>query len=169
MRSAPPDDPDSDSLPIPDSLPNPPKDGTLGGSAGRATGRPPPVKDGFGAAGAAGRGAGVAARTTGLGAAFGAAALATGLFRLAGALFFAVVRLAVVLLAPDRFAVLFFAAVRLAVDFLPPARLAVDFFAVDFFLVEDFFFAGIFPPSDARCRVRAWFMRMRTAAATCDL
>src|SRR6266851_130113 len=149
MRSAPPDDPDSDSLPIPVSLPNPPKDGMLGGSAGRATGRPPPVKDGFGAAGAAGRGAGAAARTTGLGAAFGAAALATGLFRLAGALFFAVVRLAVVL--------------------LPPARLAVDFFAVDFFLVEDFFFAGIFPPSDARCRVRAWFMRMRTAAATCDL
>jgi hypothetical protein len=37
----------------------------------------------------------------------------------------------------------------LAVDFLPPARLAVGFFAVDFLLVEDFFFAGISPPSDA--------------------
>jgi hypothetical protein len=159
IRSGPPDEPDSDSLPIPGSLPNPPNDG-IGGSAGRATGRPPPVKelDGLGAAGAAG----AAARTAGLGAAFGAVALAGVLFRLAGALRFAVLFFAVVFLAVDRFAVLFFVDVRLAVDFLPPARLAVDFFAVDFFLVEDFFFAGIFPPSDARCRVRAWFMRMRT-------
>ena len=154
MRSAPPE-PDSDSLPIPDSLPNPPNDGMLGGSAGRATGRAPNVLDGLGAAGAAGRGAGAAARAAGLGAAFGAAALAVALFRLAGALRFAVVRLAVVFLAPDRFVVLFFAVVRLAVDFLPPARFAVDRLAVDFFLVEDFFFAGIFPPSDARRRVRA--------------
>src|SRR6266566_2784047 len=146
MRSAPPlDEPDSDSLPIPGSLPNPPNDGMLGGSAGRATGRPPPTKelDGLGAA----AGAGVVARATGLGAAFGAAALAGALFRLAGALRFAVARLAVVFLVPDRFAVLFFAGLRLAVDF---------------FLVEDFFFAGIFPPSDARRRVRAWFRRMRT-------
>jgi hypothetical protein len=156
MRSAPPpEEPDSDSLPIPDSLPNPPNDGMLGGSAGRATGRPPKELDGLGAAGAAGRGAGAAARTAGLGAAFGAAALAGALFRLAGALRFAVARLAVVFLVPDRFAVLFFAVLRLAVDFLPPARLAVDRLAVDFFLVEDFFFAGIFPPSDARRRVRA--------------
>jgi hypothetical protein len=88
---------------------------------------------------------------------------------LAGALRFAVARLAVVFLVPDRFAVLFFAVPRFAVAFLPPARLAVERFAVDFFLVEDFFFAGIFPPSDARRRVRAWFMRMRTAAVTCDL
>jgi hypothetical protein len=159
MRSAPPpEEPDSDSLPIPDSLPNPPNEGVLGDdSAGRATGRVPKVVDGLGAAGAAGRGAGAAARTTGLEAAFGAAA-----FRFAGALRFAVARLAVVFLVPDRFAVLFFAVLRLAVDFLPPVRLAVDRFAVDFFLVEDFFFAGIFPPSDARRRVRAWFMRMRT-------
>jgi hypothetical protein len=59
-------------------------------------------------------------------------------------------------LAPARFAVLFLAVVRFAVAFLPPARLAVDFLAVGFFLVEDFFFAGISPPSDARRRVRAW-------------
>jgi len=157
MRSAPPlEEPDSDSLPIPDSLPNPPNDGILGGSAGRATGRVPNVVDGLGAAGATGRGAGAAARTAGLGAAFGAAA-----FRLAGARF-AVARFAVVFFVPDRFAVLFLAVLRLAVDFFPPARLAVDRLAVDFFLVEDFFFAGIFPPSDARRRVRAWFMRMRT-------
>src|ERR1700694_1405796 len=165
MRSAPPlEEPDSDSLPMPDSLPNPPNDGMLGGSAGRATGRAPKVLDGLGAGGATGRGAGAgaAARTAGLGAAFGAAALAGVLFRSAGARAFAVVRLAVVFLVPERFAVLFFAVVRLAVDFLPPARLAVDRLAVDFFLVEDFFFAGIFPPSDARRRVRAWFMRMRT-------
>src|ERR1700736_5736280 len=161
MRSAPPlDEPDSHSPPIPDSLPNPPNEGMLGGSAGRATGRAPKVLDGFGAGGATGRGAGAAARATGLGAAFGAAALAGARFGLA-ALRFAVVRLAVALLAPDRFAVDFFAVEPLAVDFLPPARLAVDRLAVDFFLVEDFFFAGIFPPSDARCRVRAWFMRMR--------
>jgi hypothetical protein len=73
-----------------------------------------------------------------------------------------VARLAVVFLVPERFAVLFLAVLRLAVDFFPPARLAVDRLAVDFFLVEDFFFAGIFSPSDARRRVRAWFMRMRT-------
>ena len=169
MRSAPPlEEPDSDSLPIPDSLPNPPNDGMLGGSAGLATGRPPNELDGLGATGAVG----AAARTTGLvaafgAAAFGAAALAGALFRFAGALRFAVARLAVVFLEPARFAVLFFAVLffavlRLAVDFFPPARLAVDRFAVDFFLVEDFFFAGIFPPSDARRRVRAWFMRMRT-------
>ena len=161
MRSAPPlEEPDSDSLPIPDSLPKPPNDGMLGGSAGRATGRPPPTKelDGLGA----GAGAGAAARAAGLGAAFGAAAFAGALFRLAGARRFAVARLAVVFLVPDRFAVLFFAVLRFAVAFLPPARLAVERFAVDFFLVEDFFFAGIFPPSDARRRVRAWFRRMRT-------
>ena len=71
MRSAPPlEEPDSDSLPIPDSLPNPPNDGMLGGSAGLATGRPPNELDGVGATGAVG----AAARTTGLGAAFGAAA-----------------------------------------------------------------------------------------------
>ena len=159
MRSAPPLELGSDSLPIPGALPNPPNDGMLDGSAGRATGRPAPlnVLDGLGAA----VGAGVAARTAGLAAAFGAAALAVGLFRFAG-LAFAVLRLAVVFLAGERFAVLFFAVVRLAVDFLPPARLAVDFFAVDFFLVGDFFFAGISPPSDARRWVRAWFMRMRT-------
>ena len=146
MRSAPPlEEPDSDSLPIPDSLPKPPNDGMLGGSAGRATGRPPPTKelDGLGA----GAGAGAAARAAGLGAAFGAAALTGAAFRLAGALRLAVARFAVVFFVPDRFAVLFFAVLRLAVDF---------------FLVEDFFFAGIFPPSDARRRVRAWFRRMRT-------
>jgi len=148
IRSAPPpEEPDSDSLPIPDSLPNPPNDGMLGGSAGRATGRPPPAKvlDGLGAA----AGAGAAARAAGLGAAFGAAAFAGALLRLAGALRFAVARLAVVFLVPERFAVLFFAVLRFAVAFLPPARLAVERLAVDFFLVEDFFFAGIFPPSDA--------------------
>src|SRR5437879_31572 len=99
MRSAPPlEEPDSDSLPIPGSLPNPPNDGMLGGSAGRATGRPLPAKvvDGLGAAGTAGRGAGAAAR----GAALGAAARAGALFRLAGALRFAVARLAVVFLVP---------------------------------------------------------------------
>src|SRR5438270_1361138 len=95
MRSAPPlDEPDSDSLPIPDSLPNPPNDGMLGGSAGRATGRPPPTNelDGLGAA----AGTGVAARTAGRGAAFGAAALTGAAFRLAGALGFAVARFGVV-------------------------------------------------------------------------
>ncbi|HVS07106.1 MAG TPA: hypothetical protein VHK65_13220, partial [Candidatus Dormibacteraeota bacterium] len=158
IRSGPPGAPGSDSLPMPGSLPNPPNEG-IGGSAGRATGRPPVNElDGLAAAGAAG----AAARTAGFEAAFGAVALAGALFRLAGALRLAVLFFAVVFLAVDRFAVLFFAVVRLAVDFLPPARLAVDFFAVDFFLVEDFFFAGIFPPSDARCKVRAWFMRMRT-------
>src|SRR5437667_11215170 len=143
MRSAPPlDEPDSDSLPIPGSLPNPPNDGMLGGSAGRATGRPPPAKvlDGLGAAAGAG--------AAGLGA-FGAAAFAGALLRLVGALRFTVARLAVVFLVPERFAVLFFAVLRFAVAFLPPARLAVERLAVDFFLVEDFFFAGIFPPSDA--------------------
>src|ERR1700694_614073 len=159
MRSAPPlEEPDSDSLPIPDSLPNPPNDGVRVASTALATGRPPPTKelDGLGA----GAGAGAAARTAGLGAAFGAAALAGVLFFTA--LFFAGARFAVVFLAVDRFAGFFFAVVRLAVDFLAPVFLAVDRLAVDFFLVEDFFFAGIFPPSDARCRVRAWVMRMRT-------
>jgi hypothetical protein len=128
----------------------------LGGSAGRATGRAPPVNvlDGLGATGAVTRAAGAAGRATGaagLTAAFGAAAfLAAGRFAV---VFFAVARLAVTFLAPDRFAVLFFAVVRFAVDFLPPARLAVDRFAVDFFLLADFFFAGIFPPSDARRRL----------------
>src|SRR5207244_8965596 len=144
MRSAPPlDEPDSDSLPIPGSLPNPPNDGMLGGSAGRATGRPPPAKvlDGLGAAAGAG--------AAGLGAAFGAAAFAGALLRLVGALRFTVARLAVVFLVPERFAVLFFAVLRFAVAFLPPARLAVERLAVDFFLVDDFFFVGIFHRSAA--------------------
>src|SRR2546427_11076313 len=101
MRSAPPlDEPDSDSLPIPGSLPNPPNDGMLGGSAGRATGRPPPVKelDGLGAA----VGAGVAARAAGLGAAFGAAALAGAVLPLACALRLALAPLSAVLFVLGR-------------------------------------------------------------------
>jgi hypothetical protein len=83
--------------------------------------------------------------------------------------FFAVVRFAVAFLVPDRFAVLFFAVLRFAVDFLPPARLAVDRFAVDFFLPADFFFAGIFPPSDARRRIARGSGGCASAAVTCDL
>src|SRR2546428_12403617 len=114
----------------------------LGGSAGRATGRPPPVKelDGLGAA----VGAGVAARAAGLGAAFGAAALAGAVFRLAGALRFAVARLAVVFFGPGPFAVLFFSLLRFAVDFFPPAPFAVRRLAGGFFLFQGFFFAGLF-------------------------
>src|SRR6266704_1004706 len=59
---------------------------------------------------------------------------------------FAVARLAVVFLVPDRFAVLFFAWLRLAADFLPPALLAVERLAVDFFLVHVFFLTIRLPP-----------------------
>jgi hypothetical protein len=146
---------DSDSLPIPDSLPKLPNDGLLGGSAGRATGRPPPVKDaaGFGAAGMAGRGAGLAA-------ALGAAA--RGVLFLALERFFAVVRLGAAFLAAGRLAVLRLTVERFAVDFfLLPDRDAVDRLAGAFFLVEDFFFAGIFPPFGCATQTRAGFMRMR--------
>ena len=154
----PPNEPDSGSLPRPDSLPNPPNDGMVGGSAGRATGRP--VLNEL-----VGFGAGIAAtRAAGLAAAFRGLAFDAVLFRLAPVLRFAVVRLAVVFfLPPARFAVLRFAVVRLAaVFFLPLARFAVDRLAVAFFLVEDFFFAGIFPPFGCATQTRAWFMRMRT-------
>jgi hypothetical protein len=139
---------DSGSLLSPDSLPNPPNDGMLGGSAGRATGRPVLNEvAGFGAGGATTRAAGRAAAFRGL-------ALAGVARRFAG-LRFAVVRLAVDFLPPARFAVLRFAVVRFAVDFLTADRFAVDRRAVTFFLLEDFFFAGIFPPSvrDADSRV----------------
>jgi hypothetical protein len=133
IRSDPAPNDDSDSLPIPDSPPNPPIV-EAAGSAGRATGRPPPLNevDGLAATGAI-------AGAAGLLAAFFAAG------RLVVVLFFAVLRPldAVVRREPARFAVLFLAVVRLAVAFLPPARLAVDFFAVAFFA---FFLAAISPP-----------------------
>jgi hypothetical protein len=153
----PPEEPGgSGSPPRPGSLPKPPTDGMVGGSAGRATGRPV-LKE------LAGFGAGATAtRAAGLLAAFRVLALGAALFRLA-ALAFAVVRLAAVFfLPPARFVVLRLAVVRLAVDFLAPDRFAVDRFAVAFFLVEDFFFAGIFPPCGCATQTRAGFMRMRT-------
>jgi hypothetical protein len=130
------------------------------GSGGLATGRPLLNEvEGLGAAG-------TAALATGLGAAF--FAVARGLAaRFAGARF-AVVRLVVAFRAVDRFAVLRLAVLRFAVDFLPPARFALDRLAVDFF--DDFFFAGISPPFGYATRDRAWwFVRMRTAAVTCEL
>ncbi|SRR5712691_6957839 len=129
----------------------------LGGSAGRATGRP--VLNGV--AGFAATGA--VRRAAGLAAAFFVLARGVVLRRLA-VLRFAVARLAVDFLALDRLAVLRFAVGRLAVDFfLALDRLAVDRLAVDFFLVEDFFFAGIFPPFGCATQNRACgFMRMRT-------
>jgi hypothetical protein len=127
-----------------------------GVSAGRATGRPVLNEvDGLEAAGAAALDAGFAAVFRG--AAFGA-------LRLAGARF-AVVRLAVAFFFAGAF---FFAVLRFAVDFLPPARFAVDRLAVDFF--DDFFFAGISPPFGyAMIHREWWFVRMRTAAVTCEL
>src|SRR5207249_10139515 len=124
-----------------------------GGSAGRATGRPPvKVVDGITAAG-------WAARAAGLTAAF--------FFVVRAAAVRVVLRLAVVrflvadFLATAFFAVLRLAVVRLAVDFLPPARFAVLRLAVDFF--EDFFFAGISPPFGCAMHNRAlWFTGMGT-------
>src|SRR5689334_881508 len=110
-----------------------------GASGGRATGRP--LLNEVDGLGAAG----AAARAAGFAAAFRGAAF--------GALRLAVAR---------------FAVVRFAVDFLPPARFAVDRLAVDFF--DDFFFAGISPPFGYAMFHRAcWFVRMRTAAVTCEL
>jgi hypothetical protein len=115
--------------------------------------------------------AGCAARAAGFEAAFLVVALGA-LLRLAEA-FFAGARLAVAFFAGARFAVLRFAVdflppARFAVDFLPPARFAVDRLAVDFF--DDFFFAGISPPFGYAIFDRAWwFVRMRTAAVTCEL
>src|SRR5881628_53106 len=105
-----------------------------GGSAGRATGRPPvKVVDGFGAAGWGARAAGLAA------------------------VFFFAGRAALV----RAFAVLRLAVARLAVDFLTPARFAVLRLAVDFF--DDFFFAGISPPFGCAVQDRAlWFTGMGT-------
>src|SRR5207248_10943872 len=131
-----------------------------GGSAGRATGRPPvKVVDGITAAG-------WAARAAGLTAAF--------FFVVRAAAVRVVLRLAVVrflvadFLATAFFAVLRLAVVRLAVDFLPPARFAVLRLAVAFF--DDFFFAGISPPFGYATLDRAWCVkRMRTAAVTCEL
>ena len=130
-----------------------------GVSGGRATGRPLLNEvDGLGAAG-------WAARAAGFGAAFRGAAF--GALRLAVARF-GVARLAVAFFAGARFAVLRLAVLRFAVDFLPPARFAVDRLAVDFF--DDFFFAGISPPFGYATLDRAWwFVRMRTAAVTCEL
>jgi hypothetical protein len=127
-----------------------------GASGGRATGRPLLNEvDGLGAAGAAARAAGFAAAFRG--AAFGALRLAVARF--------AVVFLVVAFFFAGAF---FFAVLRFAVDFLPPARFAVDRLAVDFF--DDFFFAGISPPFGYAMFHRAWwFVRMRTAAVTCEL
>jgi hypothetical protein len=139
---------DSDSPPIPGSLPNPPIEG---GSAGRATGRPMPPNEleGFG-------GAGTGAGAVALGAAFfaaGRAALRAFVLVLRFVLLrpFAAVRLGRA--DPDRFAVVFLAVVRFGVDFFPPARFAGDRLAVAFF--EDFFFAGISPPFGMRDIARA--------------
>ena len=124
-----------------------------GGSAGRATGRPPvKVVDGITAAG-------WAARAAGLTAAF--------FFVVRAAAVRVVLRLAVVrflvadFLTPAFFAVLRLAVVRLAVDFLPPARFAVLRLAVAFF--DDFFFAAISPPFGYAIQDRAlWFTGMGT-------
>jgi hypothetical protein len=154
----PPNEPGGSGSPLtPDSLPKPPNDGMVGGSAGRATGRPALNEVvGFGAGTGETRGVGLLA-------AFRVLALGVVLFRLAPVLRFAVVRLAAAFfLPPARFVVLRFAVVRLAVDFLAPERLAVDRLAAGFFLVEDFFFAGIFPPFGCATQTRAGFMRMRT-------
>ena len=145
MRSAPPvpkvpGDSGSEPNPDPDPNPEPPI-----GSTGLATGR----------AGCAARGAGL-----GTGAGFGTAIVAAAGFLVAGfdgarraglrlaVAFFAVLRLAVAFLAV-RLALMCFELrlepVRLAVAFLAVLRLAVERLAVDF-LLEDFFFAGIFPP-----------------------
>ena len=80
---------------MPGSLPKPPNDGIAGGSAGRATGRPPPVNEveGFGAAGAAARAAGLAAALFGL---------ALGALRLAPVLRFAAARFGPAFFAPMR-------------------------------------------------------------------
>ncbi len=125
-----------------------------GGSAGRATGRPPvKVVDGFGAAG-------WGARAAGLAAVFFFAGRAA-LVRPFAVLRLAVVRLVVDFLPPAFFAVLRLAVARLAVDFLPPARFAVLRLAVDFF--DDFFFAGISPPFGCAMQDRAlWFTGMGT-------
>jgi len=155
IRSEPPIEPDSDSLPMPGSVPNPVYEGMLGGgSAGRATGRPPvKVVEGFGAAG-------WAARAAGLAAVFFFAGRAA-LVRAFAVLRLAVVRLVVDFLPPAFFAVLRLAVARLAVDFLTPARFAVLRLAVDFF--DDFFFAGISPPFGCAVQDRAlWFTGMGT-------
>src|SRR2546422_5930420 len=125
-----------------------------GGSAGRATGRPPvKVVDGFGAAG-------WGARAAGLAAVFFFAGRAA-LVRAFAGLRLAVVRLVVDFLPPAFFAVLRLAVARLAVDFLTPARFAVLRLAVDFF--DDFFFAGISPPFGCAMQDRAlWFTGMGT-------
>jgi hypothetical protein len=109
-----------------------PIEGMLGVSAGRATGRLPP--------------SGVdALEAAGLDAARAAGFLLAVLRALVLVLRFAVARFAgAFFLPPEREAVLRFAVVRLAVDFLPPDRFAVDRLAVDFFV--DFFFAAICPP-----------------------
>jgi hypothetical protein len=154
-----PTDPDSDSLPIPGSLPKPPKEGILGGSAGRATGRPAALNGvaGFAALGWAGRGAGRAAAFFLLPA--DAAGRPLGL-----ALRFAVGRFAVDFLVAERFTVERLAVVRLAVDFLPPDRFAVERFEVERLAVDflAFFFAAISPPFGCAMDARAWCMRMRT-------
>src|SRR5207245_11199114 len=139
-----------------------------GGSAGRATGRPPvKVVDGITAAG-------WAARAAGLTAAF--------FFVVRAAAVRVVLRLAVVrflvadFLTPGFFAALRLAVVRLAVDFLPPARFAVLRLAVAFF--DDFFFAGISAPFGCAMHDRpSWFAGlgfrccsrrlMASAPATC--
>jgi hypothetical protein len=145
----------------------------VGGSAGRATGRPAPKE-------LAGLGAGATAtRAAGLLAAFTE--------DLVLAVRFTAER--VPSLRPARLRVLLGRLVRLVVDradlafvrLVPPrlpsvraARFVVIRFPVDadffvdrlavvaFFLVEDFFFAGIFPPFGCATQTRAWFMRMRT-------
>jgi hypothetical protein len=161
---------DSDSLPSPRSLPSPVSaGGMLVGSAGRATGR---VDGPLGAIGGFGAAAGFAA----LGREAGAGRLADAAFGLEEAPPFGAERFtaerfpssfparvavderrAVVRFEPADLARVRLAAPRLASVF--PARLAVmrladevDFLAVERFgadfLVADFFFAGICPPSD---------------------
>lgn len=125
--------------------------GEITGSAGRATGRPPPSE-------VEGREA-VAGRELRRAAGFGAAFFVV--FARAAVLFFPVLRLAVVFLPPERdaverfFAVGRFAVLRLVVDFFAVDRLAVDRLAVDFFV--DFFFAAIVPPSPRDPIARVWF------------
>jgi len=198
IRSEPPEPielDDSDSLPIPLSLPNPLREGgMLVGSAGRATGRvegPEGATDGFGGAACFGAGDGLTAAGGRLGVdrlldeAFGLVALddafgldpldAEGVERLAAERFpssfparadveerLVVLRLGLAdfdlgLLAA-RFASVFparFAVMRFddELGFLAVGRFAVDFF------VEDFFFAGISPPSGGDSYFARWLQR----------
>ena len=193
IRSEPPEPielEDSDSLPMPLSLPNPLREGgMLVGSAGRATGRvegPEGATDGFVTAAGLGAGDGltVAAGRLTVGRllddAFGLEALEDAfgldpLDRLTAERFpssfparvdveerlvvlrFGLADLDLGLLAA-RFASVFparLAVIRFVeeVGFLAVVRFAADFF------VEDFFFAGISPPSDGDSYFARWLQR----------